>query len=98
MKLNELKTPDFTRLIAELRTRARISDVAAVAIEELLAEECRMLNCYYWEEYYNELESARDAGYDAGYDVGHVEGYDAGYEDGFDIGYDAGYSESHSVV
>ena len=76
------KTPDFTRLIAEIRTITGINAVDAVAIEELLAE-----------DYHNALDSARDsaydAGYDAGYEVGHFEGYDVGYYEGYDDGYSA---------
>ena len=63
----EIKTPSFknitARVIAEVRTRTSIADVDAEVIKDILqeelAEECRMLDCYYWEEYYNELCSAK---------------------------------------
>ena len=77
-----IKTPNFTRLIAEVSALTGIDEIHAEALEELLNEECRMLNCYYWEEYFNELESARFTAYNAGYDAG----------------YSAGHSESHSAV
>ena len=94
MKLNELKTPDFTRLIAELRTRARISDVAAVAIEELLQaslnEYCMVLHGYYEEKYYNAISSARNSAY--------YDGYDDGYSDGHFEKHLESHYESHSAV
>ena len=60
----ETMTPKFTRLIAEIRTRACINGVNAAAIEELLKD--ALHECY-------------NAGYDAGYDAGFNPGYDAGY-------------------
>ena len=74
--METIKTPDFTRVIAEIRNITGINDFDAVVIEELLAA-----------EYYNALDGVRDAGYDAGFDagyeVGHFEGYDVGLEDGY---------------
>ena len=78
MKTQPIKTPDFTRVIAEIRNRTGINDIDAVVIEKLLAE-----------EYSNALDGVRDAGYDAGfnagYEVGHFDGYDVGYEDGYTV-------------
>ena len=37
--METIKTPDFTRLIAEIRTRACIEDVDAEVIEEILLRE-----------------------------------------------------------
>ena len=102
MKTGTIKTPNFTRrianIIAEIRTIACIDDVDAEAIEKILQdelnEECRMLDSYYWEEYYNtyrnEISSAQHRAYD--------EGHSDGYADGYDIGYADGRSESHSAV
>ena len=78
MKANEIKTPSFknmtARIIAEMRTITSIADVDAEVIEAILQgeleEKCRMLDCYYWEEYYNELYSARSKAYDEGYAAG----------------------------
>ena len=75
------KTPDFTRLIAEIRTITGINAVDAVAIEELLAE-----------EYHNALDSARDIAYGAGFTAGYDAGYDVGRFEGYNAGYDAGYA------
>ena len=74
----ETGTPSFknmaARIIAEIRTITPIADVDAEAIKKILQgeleEECRMLDCYYWEEYYNELYSARSKAYDEGYAAG----------------------------
>ena len=82
-----IMTPDFTRLIAEIRTRTGIDAVAAEAIAEFLTERCRMIDGYYEEEYYNELDNVRFTAYN--------DGYDEGFNDGYDVGYDNGYSESH---
>ena len=78
----EIKTPKFERkiekILAEIRTRTYIDEMAAEVIkavmQDALDEECRMLNCYYWEEYYNELYSARSSAYDEGYTAGQSEG------------------------
>ena len=61
----EIKAPKFERkiekILAEIRTRTYIDEVAAevikAVIQDALDEECRMLNCYYWEEYYNAKHS-----------------------------------------
>ena len=83
--MNTIKTPNFTRritnIIAEIRTVACIDDIDAEAIEKILQdelnEECRMLDSYYWEEYYNmycnEISSARTGAYDAGFADGQSE-------------------------
>ena len=81
----EIKTPKFERkiekILAEIRTRTYIDEMAAevikAVIQDALDEECRMLNCYYWEEYYNELYSARSSAYDEGYTAGQYEGNSA---------------------
>ena len=62
MNIGTIKTPSFmnitAKIIAEVRNRTYINDVDAEALEKIvqdeLLEECRMLDCYYWEEYYNE--------------------------------------------
>ena len=79
MKTVTIKTPNFTRRIAsitaEIRTIACIDDVDAEVIEKILqdalTEECRMLDGYYAEEYYNEIASSYVKGYTSGYDDGH---------------------------
>ena len=79
MKTNEIKTPSFknmtARVIAKIRTITSIAGVDAEVIEKILQdeleEECRMLDCYYCEEYYNELYSANSA------DDGHSESHSA---------------------
>ena len=96
MQIDTIKTPNLTRkianIIAEIRTIACIDDVDAEAIEKILqdelTEECRMLDGYYWEEYYNELSSAEHRAYNAG----HYDGYNVGYN----VGHYDGYSESNS--
>ena len=78
----EIKTPKFERkiekILAKIRTRTYIDEMAAevikAVIQDELDEECRMLNCYYWEEYYNELYSARSSAYDEGYTAGQSAG------------------------
>ena len=102
MKIGTIKTPNFThritKIIEEMRTVACIEAVDAEVIEKILQdelnEECRMLDSYYWEEYYNtyrnEISSAQHRAYD--------EGHSDGYADGYDIGYADGRSESHSAV
>ena len=82
----EIKPPKFERkiekILAEIRTIACIDDVDAEAIEKILQdalnEECRMLDSYYWEEYYNAITSAQHRAYDEG----HSDGYSLGYDDG----------------
>ena len=63
------------KILADVRTRTCIDDVDAEVIEEILQdklnEECRMLNGYYWEEYYNELTSAEHRAYGEGYYDGY---------------------------
>ena len=66
-EMETFKTPDFTRLIAELRTRVCINDVDAEAIEQLLQD-----------DYYIAISSARNEAY---YE-GHSDGYARGYDDG----------------
>ena len=93
METKPIMSPNFTRVIAEIRTRTGIDAVAAEALEEFLTEQCRMIDGYYEEEYYHELDIVRStaydagytAGYDAGYEVGHFEGYDVGLEDGYAV-------------
>ena len=88
--METIKTPDFTRVIAEIRTRTCIEDVDAEVIEEILLRELnkysRMVDEYYIEKYRSTISSARNSAY---YD-GHSDGYASGYDDG--------YSESQSVV
>ena len=87
--METIKTPDLTRLIAELRTRACINDGDAEAFEELLKAElteyCLALDEYYLEEYSNALDNTQIIAYDEG-------NYD-GYDDGYDAGYNAGYAD-----
>ena len=95
--METIMTPDFTRVIAEIRTITGINDFEAEAIEELLKAELNEyrleLEDYYIEEYHNAMNRARNsaydngftAGYDAGYDVGRFEGYNAGYDDGYAV-------------
>ena len=60
-----IKTPNFIgktdKIIAEIRTRTHIDDVDAAVIKDILGdmlmEECRMLDGYYAEEYYNAKHS-----------------------------------------
>ncbi len=82
--MNTITTPDFmgktARIIAEVRTKTFIDEVAAEVIKDALNEYCRMLDEYYAEEYYNALNTARNRAYDEGFD------------DGYDVGYDAGHS------
>ena len=100
MQIDTIKTPNLTRkianIIAEIRTIACIDDVDAEAIEKILqdelTEECRMLDGYYWEEYYKELSSAEHRAYDEGYIVG----YNVGHKEGHNVGHYDGYSESNS--
>ena len=66
-----IKAPDFTRLIAELRTRVCINDVDAEAIEELLQD-----------DYYIAISSARNEAYYEGHSDGYARGYDDGYDEG----------------
>ena len=87
--MNTIKTPNFTRrianIIAEFRTRACIDDFDAEVLEKILqgelTEACRMLDSYYWEEHYNnycnEISSVRNGAYDAGYDEGYADGHSA---------------------
>ena len=82
-----IKAPDFKRVIAEIRTRTGINAADAEAIEEFLTEHCRMVDGYYEEEYYIELDSVRFRAYN--------DGYDDGFNEGYDIGYDNGHSDSH---
>ena len=77
--METIKTPDFTRVIAEIRTITGIGDFEAEALQELLKEYCVMVDEYYIEEYHNALDSARNSAYDDGYDVGYFEGYEDGY-------------------
>ena len=87
METKPIMSPNFTRVIAEIRTRTCIEDVDAYVIEEILLRELneysRMLDEYYIEEYHNAISSARNTAYDSGFD------------DGYDIGYGNGYSDSH---
>ena len=87
MKTGTIKTPNFTRrianIIAEIRTITYIDDVDAEVIEKILqdelTEECRMLDSYYWEEYYNEyyneISSARGIAHDDGHSDGYADGH-----------------------
>ena len=94
MKTQPIKTPirapKFSRVIAEIRTRTGIDEIAAEALEEFLTERCRMIDGYYEEEYYHELDIVRFAAYN--------DGYDEGFNDGYDVGYDNGHSDNHSAV
>ena len=80
-----IKAPNFTRLIAELRTRTCLNDVDVEVILEILTERCRMIDGYYEEEYYNELDNVRFTAYNDGYDAGYADGYDIGYDDGYSV-------------
>ena len=84
--METIMTPDFSRLITEIRTRTGIDAVAAEALEEFLTERCRMIDGYYEEEYYHELDIVR------------FRAYNDGYEDGYSTGYDTGYSDCNSAV
>ena len=66
-----IKAPNFTRVIAEIRTRTGINDVDAEAIAEFLTERCRMIDGYYEEEYYHELDIVRFTAYNDGYAAGY---------------------------
>ena len=98
MKPQPIKIPKFMRLatmiIAEVRARTFIDDVDAEALRELLKEElneqCRMLDGYYEEEYYNELSRTRTIAYDEGYALGYDGGHSRGYSDGYSEGHSAG--------
>ena len=65
MNTGTIKTPSFmsitARIMAEVRNRTCINDVDAEALEKIvqdeLLEECRMLDGYYWEEYYKEYSN-----------------------------------------
>ena len=92
-----IKAPDFKRVIAEIRTRTGINAADAEAIEEFLTEHCRMVDGYYEEEYYIELDSVRFRAYNDGYDDGRVDGYADGYEEGYAEGYDVGYEDGYAV-
>ena len=100
--MNTIVTPDFTRrianIIAEIRTRACIDDVDAEVIagilKDALNEECRMLDSYYWEEYYNKYCNEMSSAHRIAYDEGHSDGY----ADGYDIGYDDCHAKNHSAV
>ena len=83
MKTKTIMPPQFrdraAKIMVDVRNRTCIDDVDAEVIRKILQdeleEECRMLDCYYWEEYYNELDSARNAGYDDGYDDGYTKSH-----------------------
>ena len=66
--MNTITTPNFTgqtaKLIAEIRTKTCIDDVAAEVIKD-------MLNRAYYDGF--------DDGYDVGYGIGYDVGYDAGH-------------------
>ena len=79
METQPIKTPNFTRLIAEVRAKTFIDEVHADALEKLLQEHCRMLEGYYIEEYLKALDSARSRAYGAGYSTGYSDGYSDGY-------------------
>ena len=76
-----IRAPKFTRVIAEIRTRTGIDAVAAEALEEFLTERCRMIDGYYEEEFYHELDIVRFPAYTDGYTAGYEDGYDTGYLD-----------------
>ena len=60
--MKPIKTPDFTgsitKLVKEIQTQICIDDADVEILEGLLKdalnEQCRMLDGYYWEEYYND--------------------------------------------
>ena len=89
--MNTITTPNFmgktAKIIEEVRNSICIDDVDTEVLKDILQdalnEYCRMLNGYYEEEYYNELDSARSRAYDEGYDAGHSDGCDDGYENGY---------------
>ena len=79
METQPIKTPNFTRLITDVRNSTFIDEVHAEALERLLQEHCRMLDGYYAEAYYNALDSVRGSAYESGYSNGYEDGYSDGY-------------------
>ena len=79
METKPIKTPNFTRLVAEVRARTFIDEVDAEALERIFKEQCRMLDGYYNEEYRNALDIARNSAYESGYSNGYSDGYSDGH-------------------
>ena len=75
--MNTIRTPNFSskiaKIMAEIRTKTRIDDVDEEAIkdilQDMLIEECRMLDGYYEEEYFNELRNLTYAGHSESHSV-----------------------------
>ena len=85
METQPTKTPNFTRLIAEIRTITGINDFEAEALREFLKAELNEVFTY-----------AYDSGRDEGLAEGYTDGQDYGYSVGHSEGYSDGYSEGHS--
>ena len=85
MKTQTIMTPKFmgriAKIIAEVRNRTCIDEIEGEIIEGILQdslnEYCRMLDSYYWEEYYNEISSARGIAHDDGHSDGYSESHSA---------------------
>ena len=75
--MNTIRTPNFSskiaKIMAEIRTKTRIDDVDAEVIkdilQDMLIEECRMLDGYYEEEHFNELRNLAYAGHSESHSV-----------------------------